>query len=378
MEEVFDLLLGRLGRWDLADVPPELLAYEERRTGRPWAYRHPTSGKPIPPPYAMLAVNPDSELHWVYRRFHPESPEYLERYQHLGYRMFHMPSLENRFLTDISRTQMLQHDEAFIRRYVRGEWGFPEGAIHTIHPTSILDGSPELLAYFREHCLLYRTFDYGDSAPTACAWWAVDRNENVFCFREYYQANALISTHRANIAALSKGERYEQNLADPSIFHQQPMKQGGRWSIADEYADVQSAPRDTAIFWHPADNNELGTRNRINEYLRFDPDRIHPVTRAPGAARLFFVKGTDTYPNGVQHVLRETRAQRRLKVGSDLGKPMFSDERDPGIVDHGYDVLRYAIAARPSVPTAKSNRVGGTFTRAQRLSKQYRHGMTIR
>ena len=72
------------------------------------------------------------------------------------------------------------------------------------------------------------------------------------------------------------------------------------------------------------------------------------------------------------------RAQRRLKVGSDLGKPIFSDERDPGIVDHGYDVLRYAIAARPVVPTTKSNRVGDTFSRAQRLSKQYRRAMTVR
>ena len=90
------------------------------------------------------------------------------------------------------------------------------------------------------------------------------------------------------------------------------------------------------------------------------------------------MKGTETYPNGVQHILRETRAQRRLKVGTDLGKPIFSDERDPSIVDHGYDLVRYAIAARPSVPTAKSNLVGGTFSRAQRLSKRYKLGMTIR
>jgi hypothetical protein len=62
MEDIFDLLLGRLGRWDPAEVPPELLAYEERRTGRSWAYRHPTTAKPIPPPYAMLASNPGWHL----------------------------------------------------------------------------------------------------------------------------------------------------------------------------------------------------------------------------------------------------------------------------------------------------------------------------
>jgi hypothetical protein len=64
------------------------------------------------------------------------------------------------------------------------------------------------------------------------------------------------------------------------------------------YAEVVSQPRETAIFWAPADNNELGTRNRINEYLRFELTRIHPITKEPGAARLFFVKENDSYPNG--------------------------------------------------------------------------------
>ena len=90
------------------------------------------------------------------------------------------------------------------------------------------------------------------------------------------------------------------------------------------------------------------------------------------------MKSNESYPNGVQHILRETRAQSRLKIGTDLGKSMLSDERDPGIVDHAYDLVRYAIAARPSVPTTKSNLVGGTFSKAQQLSQRYRLGMSIR
>jgi hypothetical protein len=38
----------------------------------------------------------DSELHWIYRRFHPESSEWQEKYRRLGYRLFDMPSLDNR------------------------------------------------------------------------------------------------------------------------------------------------------------------------------------------------------------------------------------------------------------------------------------------
>jgi hypothetical protein len=77
-------------------------------------------------------------------------------------------------------------------------------------------------------------------------------------------------------------------------------------------------------------------------------------------------------PNGVLHILRETRAQRRVKVGTDLGRPIFSDERDPNIADHGYDLLRYAIAARPGVPTDRANRTAGTSAAAQRGVKRLR------
>ena len=57
----------------------------------------------------------------------------------------------------------------------------------------------------------------------------------------------------------------------------------------------------------------------INEYLLFDPKRIHPITKSKGSAQLFFVKGNEAYPNGVQHILRETRAPRRVKIGTRKG-----------------------------------------------------------
>lgn len=378
MEELYDLLCGRLGRWDIAEVPQWRIDAFTKATGKPWPYMHPESGKAVPPPYPMLAVNPDIETHWVYRRFHPESEEHHRLYKSHGYKMFHMPSRDNRFLGDTNLRFLMAHDPAFIRRNVDGLWGQPEGAIHVIHPSSVIEGTPELLAYFRQHCLLYRTFDYGDSAPTCCVWWAVDRNGNCFAFREYYLPNAMISTHRGNISGLSEYEVYDNNLADPSIFHQMPAKQGGRFSVADEYADVVDQPRDTAIFWQAADNNELGTRNRINEYLRFDEDRIHPVTRQRGSARLFFVSANDRYPQGVYHALRETRSQRRVKIGTDLGKPVFSDERDPDIVDHAYDPVRYFIASRPPAPPVISSGADGTFEGARRMAKEHRKRMRPR
>ena len=378
MEEIFDMLLARLGRWDVAEVPQRMID-AERAEGRAWPYLHPESGKPVPPPYPMLACNPDVEVHWLYRRFHPESHEHQTTYKAQGYRLFHMPSKENSFLGETNMRFLLQRDVAFIRRNVDGIWGLAEGSIHVIDKLSLIPGSPEILDHLRATCLLFRTGDHGDSAPTCCVWWAVDRNGNVIGIREYYLPNALVSTHRKNIAEMSVDERYEQDLADPSIFHQMPQKQGGRWSVADEYADVIEKPRETAIFWQAADNNELGTRNRINEYLTIDPERVHPFFKETvGAPRLFFLTPTESYPQGCYHVLRETRAQRRVKIGTDLGKAVFSDERDPTVVDHAYDCVRYFIASRPPVPRPASLATQGTFAGAQRLAKLARRRMTVR
>lgn len=381
MEEIFDMLLGRLGRWDIAEVPQWRIDAEEADTGKPWPFVHPETGKAVPPPYPMLACNPDVETHWLYRRFHPESSEHHALYKDQGYRMFHMPSDENRFLGETNRRFLMAHDSAFIRRNVQGLWGQPEGAIHVIHPSSLVPGSPELLEYFRHHCTLFRTMDYGDSAPTAVGWWAVDRNGNLFLYREYYQGNTIISRHRQNITDLSEYESYDQNLADPSIFHQMPAKSGGRFCVADEFADVVELPRATAIFWQPADNNELSTRNRINEYLRFDADRIPPAILGRtelGSPRLFFVTQNESYPSGTYHCLRETRSQRRVKVGTDLGKPIFSDERDPDITDHAYDFLRYFLSSRAPAPPEIVAADDGTFMGVRRLAQLHRRRLGLR
>lgn len=360
-EELFDLLCSRLGRWDRAEVPSELVD-ECRAAGRewPWVSR---AGDPIPPTYAMLACNPDTELHWIYRRFHPDSPEHWEpkvldadggarSYHDLGYRMVTMRSDQNKFLPRQNLQRLLSQDESFVRRYVYGEWGCPEGQIHRVPDEAVLEPTDELIEYLRLVGEWHRTLDHGDTAPTCCMWWAVDREGSCFAVREYYKPDALVSAHREAITRMSEGEQYTFNLADPSIFFRTQQKYGGRWSVADEYADCRFLDHRTAIFWQPADNDEMATRNRINELLRVDPDRIHPVTKQRGAPRLFFVRRTPSYPHGCRHVLRETRSQMRMRLGTELGKPIFADERNSKIADHAYDCLRFFVASRPSSPVA--------------------------
>ena len=49
-----------------------------------WAWINPANKKPLVPNYAMLACNPDTELHWLWRRFHPDSQEWKDKYEKRG------------------------------------------------------------------------------------------------------------------------------------------------------------------------------------------------------------------------------------------------------------------------------------------------------
>lgn len=379
-EEIFDLLSMRLGRWDRAQVPQALIDGYKKETGEDWPYwSNETPPRPMPPAYAMLTCNPDTELHWIYRRFHPDSMEHQEKkipdprdpdsgrkvsYKDLGYKLLHFSTLDNKFLTKQQRAELLSKDEMYQRRFVRGEWGIPEGRIHDVTAASLVPGDSKLLDYFRGACRLHRGLDHGDASPTACLWAAVDKDRNIIVYREYYVPNALVSQHRKSITALSEGERYGVQVADPSIGYQRTQKAGKHWSIRDEYADCVGLPRQTAIFWELGDNEEFGTRNRINELLRpSDVPRPHPLTGEMGKwPRLFFVTKSESYPNGCDHLIRELRSQRRERLGTENAKPVFTDDRDESISDHAYDALRYLIASPMGAATVAAARPkAGTF-----------------
>lgn len=405
-EDVFEKLLGRLGRWDDVYVPPIYLEMMNK-AGLAWEFYDEQSGVPRPPTYAMMTVNPEDELHWVYRRFHPEAREFREKrvledgtttsYEDQGYKMVFMDSTKNKFLSKDNKRRMRQNDPVFVRRFVRGQWGTPEGIIHFIPKQCEVDWTPQIMEYIFKTCRLHRILDHGDTAPTCCTWWATDRDNNLICFREYYQPDKLISYHRAQIYDLSAHyefqgeqqvevrERYEFELADPSIFIKTMQKYGGKYSVADEYSDVENQDdKDkalrTAITWQPADNNEYATRNRVNEFLRIDEDHVNPFTKLRGAPHIYFVRQSLEYPQGCDMTLRETRSQRKEQIGTVMGKPQFSEERKKKIPDHAYDTVRYMVAARAApaiVPAAAENPMSFAAIRREHIKgkKSGRHAL---
>jgi hypothetical protein len=111
--------------------------------------------------------------------------------------------------------------------------------------------------------------------------------------------------------------------------------------------------KETAIYWTGAENDEAVTRSRLKEYLRVDPLHRHPITGQLGAPRLYFIKKTKNYPNGCDFAIKEIRAQKRVELGtSSDGRKMYSEERDPKVVDHAYDMVKYFVVGRPSLGAA--------------------------
>lgn len=358
-ESHVNMALRRVGRWTKALVPGATTDW--RFTSR--------EGIPIPPPMVLFDSNPDDgdDQHWMVKRFYDESPYRHDKrhpeigtdglpsgrlmsYAELGYVKFEMPSFENRFLP-IENLQGI-YAAGDIERFVFGKRGRRRGQIHVIHPDSLVAGSPGILDMIRSRCRLSRVLDHGVTAPTCCLWAGTDSSGNVYIYREYYQPDKLISYHRDAIQIMSDREHYHENLADPSIFAK-TMRRGAdnrcTWSVADEYLDRGMYKAQTAIAWSKANNDEFSTRNRINEYLRFDEAHINPFTNQRGSPRLFFITQSPEYPDGCVHAHRETGAQRLVLLPDET----FSQERDEEISDHAYDCTRYLMAARQAIKPAK-------------------------
>ncbi len=338
-EKVYDVLDSRIGRWDGVVVPVPLLEMHDKVLGKPWPVNQ--FGKYIVPSYMMLLCNPDTEFHYLYRKYHPESSERVSDY-------FYVEGAWQRDLgSDETYDNALRRDEEWKEKYVYGKWGSSQSAVHFVRRESILEPTEELLDLVISKGNLFRVLDHGDTQTTCCMWVAAINGVYIF-YREYYVNNQLISYHRRAITDMSGSETYAGNYADPQIFKKTAQKQGGFWSVADEYRDSDlQAPE---LFWTPSDNNEFATRNRINELLYPSTRFRHPLTKESPSPGLFFIRSTNQYPEGCRESIKQIGAQRKKLLGTIDGKSMYSDDRDGTIPDHAYDCIRYFVAMHGTQP----------------------------
>jgi hypothetical protein len=327
-EKTFDILDARVGRWSGAIIPEWLLDNDPD-----WPVNELT-GKPVAPSYHSQLCNPDLPIHYIYRKGHPDSEERDPLWHWISGEWDKKLGSEETYLKSLNK------DPEWVARYMKGEWGYSDSGIHVMPKECVIN--PDDYPWFIEEILkkgnLFRIMDHGDSSPTCCLWAAAYRGVHIF-YREYYTPSRPISYHRQAINDLSGNEQYSDNYADPQIFKKTAQKDGGFWSVAEEYNDddIKAPP----LFWSPADNNEFATRNRINELLL--KNYKHPITGEPGPG-IYFIKKTQKYQNGCQEAHKQLQAQKKTLLDTINGKAIYTDDRDDNVVDHAYDCIRYYVA----------------------------------
>jgi hypothetical protein len=355
-EKTYDVLDARIGRWKGAVVPEYLLL-----KFKDWPRDR--FGQPEVPSYHCLLCNPDSLFHFIYRKYHKESRERQQDH------FFVEGEWDSSLGSEESYEQALRRDKDYVDRFVRGKWGLSEAQIHIIREPSLLDYDEDFVKTILSKGNLFRVLDHGSSAPTCCLWVCSYKGVYIF-YREYYAANRLISQHRKAIHELSNGEEYSNNWADPSIDHKASQKEGGFWSVADEYRtdDIEGPP----LIFNAADNNEFATRNRINELLTISDRFKHPITQESPSPGIYFIKASRGYPYGCVEAIKQLGGQRKEFLGTIDGKNVYSDERDDSIPDHAYDPVRYFVSMHPwqkqEPPRSAPAR---SFARFNKLIKRY-------
>lgn len=349
--DAFDILQERIGRWSGASMRGGYAA--------DWPFRT-IVGEPIPPAYIFISAYSPGYDHWITARFWEDGSD-RENFRKEGYMTLVGSTRDNPNLTKIYIKGRLARGKAYVERFVDAStWGANEGAIFDLTDASIVEPTQDLLVKIKTRMRLHRVMDHGEAVPTACLWYATDSDQNVFFYREYGQPDLLVSDHRYNIYQLSKPDfpgdsqiRYHSNLADPIIFAKsrgRGVNRPPQWSVANEWQEKRTVDVRTAVTWRPANNDESMTLNRVQEYLRPDPNHRNPITGEMGSPRIFFLKKTLAHTHGMHETLKDVRSAKRVElVTSADGTKQFGDDRDSRVRDHWLDCVRYSIGMRPSL-----------------------------
>ena len=220
-------------------------------------------------------------------------------------------------------------DENLRQAWLEGNWDQFEGIVFP----ELRDDTHNLdhfqFPFKPQGCTLLSALDWAATGTTAATQSAYDSEENLFIFDEYCQKNRLVSEHSQEIIRmLTSHGKQEYTLMDlpVNVLNQSEMASIQReFSLAGLFT-VQA---------HRA-HIEMGI-NLLKEYLKVDPERVHPFTGQKGSPRLFLSK--KCCPNA----WRQMKELQRM-IDIETGKVKFVGE------DDALDTVRYQAMSRPHAP----------------------------
>lgn len=285
------------------------------------------------PTYGLATFNPEGRSHWLWRYFHPDSPEKKDTYQ-----LYMATTYDGRaagFVQDeyIKAMEAIFPPEA-VKRYLEGSWDVFEGRIY---PTFAVDTHVLEHITLKPHWKVYETIDHGIQNPTAVGWYAVDESGNVFLLDEHYEGGGKSVAYHAQIIKAKRAALQVPIVVtylDAHCWAKDQVNGPHVYSIADEY-------QTNGIYPIPGQKDKRAGINRVLEHLAIDPNRTHPITGQSGSPRLFAAASCTHFIN--EMLGYRWKKGRGLVQRNEPDMPMDHQ-------DHHMDALSYFLLTRPQQP----------------------------
>ncbi len=247
------------------------------------------------------------------------------------------PSTENIHLPDGYVASMLESwNEDRIQREIMGSEDAFEGQVyhefrrdlHVVQPFVIPDAWVRVVG-----------IDHGYRNPACFLWGAVDYDENVYVYREFYQREWLIEQickgHKQKnlpgVVEMGKGERILEAAIDPST-----RARRGTTGLSDYDSYLEYLPKDYPLTL--AKNDVTPGIDRVKTFMK-----PHIVTGKP---RLFIF-------NTCTNLIEELSRYRYKELSGQQQGKVAEKEEPVKLDDHACDALRYLIMSRPEPPKDK-------------------------
>ena len=180
------------------------------------------------------------------------------------------------------------------------------------------------------HWPKFRAIDWGYSSPFCCLWFAVDENENIWVYREYYGKGVLADKFAQEVRRLDDGDRIMYSLIDGSVT----AKRG------EIGPSIMETLEQNGLICGLADRSpgsRIQGKQEVHKRLSL---------RYTGALDS---EGNPVEAPGVMIFNTCVNLIRTLPL-------MVPDDNEPEKVkkkdaeDHAYDALRYGLSSRPMSP----------------------------
>lgn len=288
----------------------------------------------------FLTTNPnghDWQYQWFVRQDMFSGPDVVKA--KAQFKLIKAPSTENTHLPDgyVSSIMAMWSPER-IKREIEGSFDAFEGMVyhefrrdlHVIQPFVIPSDWTRVIG-----------IDHGYRNPSAWVWGAIDYDENLYIYREFYEKEWLVEEiikgnrklNKPGVLQLMRGEKIEQARMDPSTRAVRGTSGLSDW---DTYMD--HLPKDFPML--PANNEKTAGIDRVKSYLK-----LNSRTNKP---RMFIF-------NTCHNVIDEMSKYRYKELLPGQQGKTNEKEEPVKVDDHALDALRYLVMSRPEPPSSEDS-----------------------